>query len=327
MSKMTNSKNLPLALAVWLAKDSYDYVNDPNYFSATTLLKPIKQIVLGKRVPADEGIPDVSDVVASRIGNALHDSIERAWVDNYEHSLEVLGYPQSVIDRIAINPDPDHLPDNCIPVYLEQRAFRKFRGYTIGGKFDFLAEGQLEDFKSTKVFSYLKGSNSRDYELQGSIYKWLNPKIVTESTLRIDFIFTDWLRSKVSQDPNYPETQTLGKIYNLLSDSEIEAFIGNKLSQYTQYKDAHEHDMPACTDEELWRDPPKFKYYSNPAKKTRATRVFDSMGEASIYMAQKGKGEVITVGGTVRRCNYCPAFSICKQKDAYIADGTLSPLE
>ncbi len=330
MASMTNNKNLPLSLAVWLAKDSYDYVSNPNYFSATTLLKPIKQIVLSKRVPPEENVPDVSDVVASRIGNALHDSIEQAWLSDYKHGLEVLGFSQNVIDRVYVNPESEEgLPDNAIIVYLEKRSIRKFKGFIIGGKFDLLAEGELQDFKSTKVFSYLKSSNDEDYKLQGSIYKWLNPDIVKKDTLRINYIFTDWLRSKTNQDPNYPRTQVLEKTFELYENEEIERFIEGKLNDYTRFKDSPESDMPACTEEELWRDPPKFKYYKDPNKKARATRVFDSMSEAALYMAQKGKGMGVIdeVGGTVRRCNYCPAFSVCTQKNEYIANGTLAPFE
>ena len=44
MNPVTNNTNLPLSIAVWLACDDYDYNNDPYTISATTLLKPLKQI-------------------------------------------------------------------------------------------------------------------------------------------------------------------------------------------------------------------------------------------------------------------------------------------
>jgi len=44
--RYANVSDVPLALAVFLATDSYDYNPDPNTVSATTLLKPIRQIVL-----------------------------------------------------------------------------------------------------------------------------------------------------------------------------------------------------------------------------------------------------------------------------------------
>ena len=47
--KFTNKNNIPLSLAVWLVTDEYDYVDKPNYISATSLLKPTRQLVLSKR--------------------------------------------------------------------------------------------------------------------------------------------------------------------------------------------------------------------------------------------------------------------------------------
>lgn len=44
----TNTTNIPLPLAVFLATDDYDY--QPDTISVTTLLKPIKQIILGRRL-------------------------------------------------------------------------------------------------------------------------------------------------------------------------------------------------------------------------------------------------------------------------------------
>ena len=36
----TNDHNIPLAMAVWLMHDDYDYIHDPKYISVTTLMKP-----------------------------------------------------------------------------------------------------------------------------------------------------------------------------------------------------------------------------------------------------------------------------------------------
>ena len=46
----SNLTNLPLPIAAWLAHDTYDRVVAG--ISATTLMKPTRQIILSKRLPA-----------------------------------------------------------------------------------------------------------------------------------------------------------------------------------------------------------------------------------------------------------------------------------
>jgi hypothetical protein len=91
---ITNEKDIALPLAIWLLNDEYDYIDTPNYISVTTLMKPIKQIVLAQRVPAESKGFDLSDLIASRMGTALHDSIEKAINTNRSKALRMLGYPK-----------------------------------------------------------------------------------------------------------------------------------------------------------------------------------------------------------------------------------------
>lgn len=326
MQTLTNQKNLPLTTAVWLAHDTYDRVVTPDYISATGVIRPLKQIILAMRVDPSDQITDVSDLVASRMGQSIHDSIERAWLSSYERALKNLGYPQNIIDRVIVNPTPDQLAqmENPIPVYLEQRRIKELMGFKIGGKFDIVAEGTLEDYKSTKVFTYVKGSNHLDYILQGSIYRWLNPEIITNDVMRINYIFTDWLKSRASYDPNYPKTPIISKTFPLMSLQEIESWMLHKLTEIKRLQHAPEEQLPPCTDEELWRTESTWKYYSDPAKLSRATKNFETQAEANSHMITKGKGIVIQAKGMVKRCNYCPAFTVCKQKDQYLADGSLA---
>ena len=120
--KYTNNMGISLSLAVWLSKDNYDYKTDPWHISATTLRQSTKQIVLAARVPPSEAITDISTIVASRIGTAVHESIEVAWHDDsYKEQLKVLGYPQKFIDNVIINPISDCTAEPNIPIYIEQR--------------------------------------------------------------------------------------------------------------------------------------------------------------------------------------------------------------
>lgn len=325
MNRLSNLQNIPLSMAVFLATDTYDYIDDPNHISATSLLKPLRQIVLASRVPASDGVQDISSRVSSALGSAIHDGIERSWKQYKEPSMLALGYPKRVVDLIRINPTEEETKDtDIIPVYLEHRMFRSINGYNISGKCDFIGEGMVEDFKSTSVYTAIHNTKDDDYILQGSIYRWLAPKIITEDVMRINWIFTDWSKAKARSDKNYPQNRLVSKTFNLLSLQETERFIVNKLNLIKQYMNAPEEDIPECSDDELWRSDPRYKYYKNPAKTTRSTKNYDTKEEATLHFIRDGSvGLVKEVPGRVKACLYCPAFMVCSQKDLLIERGDL----
>lgn len=316
-------------MAVFLATDAYDYVDDPNYLSATSLIKPLRQLVLASRADQDNTSTDLINLMPSRMGTAIHDGIERAWKDNYQVALKMLGYPKQVINKIAINPTKDQLTEESIPIYLEQRAYRKVstpsgKVWNIGGKFDFVGDGRVEDFKSTSTFTATNNSKDDDYILQGSIYRWLNPDIITKDEIAIQFIFTDWNKARAMTDPKYPQARIQQRILPLKSINETDAFIRRKLHQIEQYWDAPESTIPECDDSALWRSDPVFKYYKNPAKTSRSTKNFDTRQEAYQRMAEDNHvGVVIEQPGQVMACRYCAGFALCSQKDRLIAAGDL----
>ena len=325
ITMFTNQTGIPVALAVWLATDNYDHNIDPMTISATSLLKPVRQIILSSRIQSQSKI-DIASLLASRMGTAIHDSIEKAWIENYESAFKSLGYPDRAISRIRINPELSDLGEDDIPIYLEKRSERKIDGFTITGKFDFVIEGRVEDFKSTGTYTYMTKSKDQDYILQASIYRWLNPEIITADDMRIHFIFTDWkaLDAKLQKDKGYPQSKTLEYPLRLMSLQETEHWIKRKLQEIQKYWSSDDLDIPFCTDEQLWRTPPVFKYYKDPNKRTRSTKNFDNAAEAYLRLTQEGgKGIVVEAGGEVKACRYCSAFEICKQKDMYLADGSL----
>ena len=324
MSKYANTSSVPLSLAVFLASDFYDHDQDENTISATALIKPLRQIVLSARVPEDMTPVDLVNMVPSRMGTAIHDAIERSWKLNYRMALRLLGYPNRVIEKIRINPKPEELTDGVIPIYMEQRAKKTVGKFTVTGKYDFIGDGRVEDFKSTSTYTAMNNTNDEKYIWQGSIYRWLNPKIITKDEMAIQFIFTDWSKAKAMQDPKYPQQRIQQRLLPLKSLQETDAFVNRKLNQIEQYWDAKEEDLPLCTDADLWRSEPVFKYYKNPEKRARSTKNFDNRHDAQLRYIEDGSvGIVVEQPGQVTACKYCPAFAVCSQKDALIASGDL----
>lgn len=322
--KLTNNTGLSLPIAVWLATDEYDSVPDPTYISATSLLKPIRVIVLSRRSAASGMVKtgDVSALISSRYGHAVHDGIENAWTKNSFQALIDLGYPEKVAKSVRVNPTV--VEPGTIPIYTELRVQKPIQGFVVGGKFDMVADGRLYDFKSTSCFTYMNNTNEDYYRKQGSIYRWLNPEKVTDDHIYIQYIFTDWSSINARGNPQYPRSRILEFPVLLLSIAETENFIRKTLGLVSQYANTPESQLPECTPDELWQSPPKFKYYADPLNTSgRATKVFDSQAEANQWRASKGKGTVIFVGGEVKACRYCPVFASCTQKDKYLANGSL----
>ncbi len=321
-ARLLNNSNVGLGLAVWLARDSYDYENASqplrDVISATTLLKSTRQFILSNRMSPVENQVDVLDLVSSRVGTAIHDSIEAAWKENYRISMQRLGYPQRVIDRVVIN--PTEVKPGDFPVYLEQRASRTIDGVTITGKFDQIINGELNDVKTTSVFTYINQTKNQDYQIQGSIYRWLNPGKITSDVMKIQHVFTDWSSMGLKSISDYPGTKAVEISVQLLSLDETEAWIRRKLREIIANQNLPEPDIIPCSDKELWISDPVFKYYADEKKAAeggRSTKNFSSYNEAMMHRIQQGKGVIITVPGVPKACRYCPAFDSCTQQKAY----------
>lgn len=325
--QLTNITGIPLPLAVWLAGDGYDFRRgERKAISATSLLKGVRKILLAERLNEENRItPDVADMIASRLGHTIHDGIERSWtsVEARNGALAALGIPEHIRDRIKVNPSQDSLrsSNSIIPIWVEQRTERSFMGYGITGKFDMVYDGVLQDFKSTSTFA-AKGGKDEEYRLQGSIYRWLNPDKITADHMVINFIFTDWQKFRAKSDPNYPQQRVMPHRVDLYSIAETENWMRNKIKALEAAADLPEDQLPRCTDADLWRGEPEFKFFLDPAKaqdpSARCTKNCSSMKEALEYQASKGgRGVIVEVPGKVKACTYCAAFPICTQAQEY----------
>jgi beta-glucosidase-like glycosyl hydrolase len=157
-----------------------------------------------------------------------------------------------------------------------------------------------------------------------SIYKWLNQDIITDDYGYIEYVFTDWSAMKAIQDSQYPQKRIISHKIKLLSISETEDWIINKLAQVSLYESLDNSKLIRCSDEELWRTSDKYKYYKkNKAgivNYSRATKVFSNEFEANHKRDTEG-GAVILIKGEIKRCKYCNFTNICEQYLEYKKEG------
>lgn len=328
MVKITNKHMIDLPLAVWLLQDGYNsgaaQAPEGELISVTSLMKPTRQQILQRRVDAKGLESDVSDMIASRMGHALHDSIERSWTEgNWRKAMKMLHYTDEVVDSIVINPGPDVDLSEKIPIYLEQRGFLPFEDIVLTGQLDFLIGQAYRDFKSTSTFAWTSGNKDQDYILQGSMYRMIMPHLIKDDTMRIEFIFTDWQKFMAKNNPKYPQTKVAHREFQLMSIKETEEWVSDKLADIRKNAKRKQEGMVRCSRSELWQSDDAYKYFSNPetaSKGGRCQKNFDSATDAQLHLEAKGKGVVVKVPGEVKACEYCRAFSVCEQRTEYFKD-------
>ena len=300
--KYTNKHNLPLHIVDWLINDDYDHDETVNTISTTTLMKPVRAYWLSQRHNKDLQM-DVTDLIASSMGRAIHDSMEKA-------------------------PTQD--------IIREQRFKRVLKigdeDWTVTGKFDMLVDNHdgtwhLRDIKTTSVWVYVLGGKDEDYVKQMSVYRWLlQDEYDVSDEAYIDFVFTDWQSSKAREDPKYPQLKILPSYkVELWSLEETEAWVKDRLQAFKSYRDTDDTKLPYCTRDELWAA--NDKYAVRKAGAARATRVLDSEDEAKAYIADKKLGTIASIEkrpAKVKRCSYCPALPFCNQGTYYLNNGRIA---
>lgn len=297
----------------WLMTSGYDRerTRGERVISATSLLKPVKSLILSSRLE-QEDIPetDLTDMAASRIGTAIHDSIERAWIDEEvrQKNMEVLNESSNV------------------EVISEKRTSRELCGWAVTGKFDLVVNGRLADIKTTSVISYMSGSRVDDYIKQCSVYRWLNQELITDEEFDILYVFLDWARSGGYKE-GYPASRVMKQSYKLMSLEDTELMIKQKLNELNEYFSEPEENIPPCSPSELWCTDSVYKYYSDKNKTGgRSLKNFKTFEEAEMFRLDRARkdpdGIVIHVPGTPRRCAYCESRFICRQGKENLLNGT-----
>lgn len=324
MRKVTNDLNIDMVIATWLASNTYTGRKPGKSISATTLLRSTQQQVLGNKCSNSDEYEervDISSLLSSTIGTALHKAIQDTWEDPKlrENALRALGFPEARIDKIKVNPENPQEGD--YNMFFERRVEKEFLGWTITGQFDLVANGNLHDFKSTKTYTYINKTKEKDYILQGSIYKWLNPDLIKGDFITIHYIFTDWNKNYTLSDPNYPKCAFTTVELPLMEMSEIEQFMADKIHAIDYYLAHPEESLPLCDSKTLMLED-VWQYFAS-ATSQRASKNFTSAYEANKYLAERGKGLVKKKETTPKGCSYCSCREVCSQYASFVARGLI----
>ena len=291
--KITNHFNVPEPL-VALARKEY-YSKGKADYSVTEIMSP-PRIQRLKRKHWDDMEQDVTDMLWSMLGSALHVVAERS---------EVV----------------DHLN--------EERLFMEVDGVTLSGSIDLQQHVKggvaLKDYKFTSVWAVM--NDKPEWEQQLNVYAWMVHKIkgVSIKGLQICAILRDWSTRKAQTESGYPQAQIQMIDIPVWSFDKTEKYVHERIELHKESKVQADWDeeLPECTDEERWMRTTTYAVKKEGRKS--AVRVFDSEEDAVKLIAEsedKKKLSIEVRKGEPVRCtgNYCGVNKWCSQYQSYLKE-------
>lgn len=286
--KLTNHMNLPQP---FVSAASSDYQYKPQRYSATAILKGIRQCILERRHDA-EIEQDVSDMVWAIFGTAVHGILEGA-----QETDTQLKENKLVVD----------MPD----------------GYQLSGIFDLYddATGTVTDYKTASVWKVNFGKNDpkefEDWRKQLLIYCWMLRQIGFNAHRgEIVALLKDHnkTQAKLGKHPAHP----VFRIGWDFADDEINGcgeWLKERFAQIEAAEQLPDDQLPMCTKEERWGKDDVWAVKKKGVQ--RATKLHDSKAEAvadaKARTEREGKQyEVEYRPGKDSRClDYCSACHFC----------------
>lgn len=275
--KVTNNLNLPAAFVNAVSVERH---NAPGCYSATTLNKGAKEVVLTKR-HFDEITVDAADSVWAVWGTAVHALME-SQPDNNFHE-----------ERFAV------------PVSASK----------VTGQVDSydLEHGVIYDWKTASVWK-IKMQDFADWYRQGMTYAWL----LLQQGLEVHHcvfvaLLKDHSKSKAATEGDYPQSP----VYTYQFDVNPEElrqhceWIQRRIADIEAAELMSDDDIEPCSMEERWADPDKFAVMKNGRK--TAVRVFDDQQSADAMAGEMGDAYYVEHRPAVsRKCeDYCPCREFC----------------
>jgi hypothetical protein len=278
--KITNKHDVPLPL-VTLASREY-YSKGKSQYSVTELMSPPR--IRRLREQYDDAIEqDVSDMLWSMLGSALHVVMERGQTPGF---------------------------------ITEQRLFYEVDGVTISGAIDLQEETPfgviITDYKFTSAWAVMQ--EKQEWVQQLNVYRFLVEKVKGKKVvgLRICALVRDFSRHETKE--GYPKAPIEMVDLEVWPLEKTEAYIRERLEAHRISKVDHDlgDELAPCSNEDRWMSETVYAV-KREGRKT-AIRVLKDEEEAKA-LAEKEKGYVETRLGEPRRCtgNFCGVAQWCKQ--------------
>jgi len=278
--KVTNKHNVPETLMTLATREYYS--KGASQYSVTELMSPPRIRRLRDKY-IDKIEQDVSDMLWSLLGSALHVVMERSITEGY---------------------------------IMEERLFVNVDDVTISGQIDLQKETpdgyEIIDYKFTSAWAVMQ--DKIEWEQQLNVYKWLveNTTHRKVSKLQICALIRDFSRHERKE--GYPSAPVHMVDIPMWSHEKAQKYVEERLSMHREAKMHADfgEDLQPCSDEERWQRETIYAV-KREGRKT-AIKLFKSIEEAN-ELAEKEKGYVETRKGEPVRCtgNYCGVAQWCDQ--------------
>ena len=304
----TNNTKLSKEHAIFAAYHSTLYSGNPpreGKLSTTTIIGSVRQALMSIKYP-DTGDQDVSNLMASAKGTAMHNGLTAA----------LQAYDQDYV--------------------CEKRIEREVNGWKISGEFDVLTpDKQIKDFKFVSNYNikkliedkqllqpewtledmYIRVPTYFKYVAQLSIYRYLlnDPEVKHYGSILFSLNNgSDMGKYTIDQEVTFP----------LRPMEEIEEFLFDRVKQIKDHIAAG--TIPLCSDYERGYTPGvwKLERFYPTGKRTVPKSKCNSADELADFVRKSGKpGDIqVTVPPKYSLCEYCKFKSICDQYEPPIIE-------
>ena len=274
---VSNNLNLPAAFVHAVSTERH---NAPHCYSATTLNKGAKEIVLTDR-HYDEITVDASEQIWAVWGTAVHALLESEKDDNFHEERFKVAVGNSWVTGQVDSYDMEH--------------------------------GIINDWKTASVWK-VQFADFADWRAQGLTYAWLLTKSGLEvKKCRFVALLKDHSKTKAKHDASYPQSPVFVYEFDVTAE-ELAATEARIISKVTEIENAYklgDDDIEPCTLEERWADGEKYAVMKNGRK--TAVKLFDNQQDAEAYAGELGNSHYVEHRPAVsRKCeDYCSCCDFC----------------
>jgi len=281
--KLTNKFNIPQTFVNVLHRPTYS--KGRANLSVTQLINSPKVVALTTKFQ-DELEQDVSEMVWSLFGSAIHGILEHGKDDNH---------------------------------IVEERIYAEIDGYRISGAIDLQVVSEagisIRDYKTTSAWAVM--NEKVEWEQQLNIYAWLveTAKKIPVTDVGIVAIIRDWSRRDAGNKEGYPEAPIKELPITLWSYEDRQKFISDRIAAHSaaEFAMETESDLPECSPQEMWEKPTVWAL--KRSGKLRASSRHYTEEDANEALAKAGKEFEIEVrpGERTRCATFCPVNAYCQQ--------------
>lgn len=275
--KVTNKLNMPAAFVNAVSTTRH---NEAGCFSATTLNKGAKEIVLSDR-HFDEITVDAADSVWAVWGTAVHALLESQPDNNFHEEKFKVPVCNSFVTGQVDSYDMEN--------------------------------GVINDWKTASVWK-VQFNDFTDWRKQGLTYAWLLQQSGLEvKKCRFVALLKDHSKTKAKTDSSYPQSPVF--IYEFdVTAADMEETAARILTKVQEIESAYKLDddtIEPCSAEERWADGEKWAVMKNGRK--TAIKLFDNSADADAMAGEMGNAYYVEHRPAIsRKCgDYCNCKDFC----------------